>query len=329
MGGIMIDRERDTTPPPSRAQQPAVVLSGRYELRQQIGRGNVATVYAAFDRKKYMLVAVKILQLRYCRHPDKQEREMHIARFLREVEVAERWSGKHANLITVLNSGVDPAGPYFVMEHLQGSDLYQLLKKQTFSLEAILYYLMRICQAVAVAHSLGVIHRDLKPSNIFVRQGTGDIVLLDFGIAFPMDGRPRLTPLRTHIGTLSISPPEQWRADDPGSHVPDVRDDIWAIGDLMYRMATGHSAFSHDVISVDALKARILYEDPPRIQRDDIPNVYQRIIDRCLQKEPGDRYPDVLSLQGDLNHVIRLVTGLSPAQFVLENLPGFLAPDAT
>jgi serine/threonine-protein kinase len=253
-----------------------------------IGQGGVASVYEAIDQVSGDLVAVKMLQLRYSDHEDRDERIQSIDRFLREAEIAKRWSDPSAcatpklglaRLIRVLDQGMDAAGaPYMVMELLRGLDLHQLLKlKGSFSFQETLFYGVRVCQALEVAHRLGVIHRDLKPSNIFVDELANEVVLFDFGVCYPLDGRRRLTPHRGIVGTLPSIPPESLR--DP-SREPDPRYDVYSTGILLYRMAVGRPPYWGT--NPHELMVQVFMANPKPISQEGFPPEFGNVVFRCL-----------------------------------------------
>jgi serine/threonine-protein kinase len=224
-----------------------------------------------------------------------------LARFEREVKSAARLS--HPNTIAIYDYGRTEDGTfYYVMEYLPGMSLQELVSQYGPVPAARLLYLMRqVCGGLAEAHALGIIHRDLKPANIFVaiRGGEADVAkILDFGLvkltADP--DAPELTTDRSVSGTPAFMSPEQATGDRP----VDPRTDVYALGAIAYYALTGRPPFDGTTaMAVMIAQVRDPVAPPSQI-RDDVPEDLERVILRCLAKNPDERYPNVKALARDL-----------------------------
>ncbi len=258
------------------------VIDSRYRVIRKIGEGGMGTVYAGEHVEIGKDVAIKIL------HPAYSTQQDLVERFRREARAASRIG--HPNIIDVTDFGETEDGcAYFVMEHLDGIDLADVLShERRLAPERACKIATQICRALAAAHAAGVIHRDLKPENIFLvaRDGQADFVkVLDFGIARSMGRARRLTNPGVAMGTPEYMAPEQAE----GGAV-DQRSDIYSVGALIYEMASG----SPPQMSRD--KELI----PPRGIKADVPEELDRIVVRALEKNPALRYQSMAQFEYDL-----------------------------
>jgi eukaryotic-like serine/threonine-protein kinase len=258
------------------------VINNRYRVIRKIGEGGMGTVYAGEHVEIGKAVAIKIL------HPAYSTQQDLVERFRREARAASRIG--HPNIVDVTDFGSTEDGcAYFVMEHLDGIDLADVLShERRLDASRACNIAIQICRALAAAHAAGVIHRDLKPENIFLvaRDGQADFVkVLDFGIARSMGRARRLTNPGVAMGTPEYMAPEQ--AD--GGAV-DHRSDIYSVGALIYEMVSG----SPPQLNRD--KEMI----PPRGVKADIPEELDRIVMRALERDPDRRYQTMGQLDYDL-----------------------------
>jgi serine/threonine protein kinase/tetratricopeptide (TPR) repeat protein len=258
------------------------VIDGRYKVIRKIGEGGMGTVYAGEHVEIGKGVAIKIL------HPAYSTQQDLVERFRREARAASRIG--HPHIIDVTDFGETEDGcAYFVMEHLDGIDLADVLShERRLAPERACQIAIQICRALAAAHAAGVIHRDLKPENIFLvaRDGQADFVkVLDFGIARSMGRARRLTNPGVAMGTPEYMAPEQAE----GGAV-DQRSDIYSVGALIYEMTSG----SPPQLSRD--KELI----PPRGIKADVPEELDRIAVRALERDPARRYQSMAQLEYDL-----------------------------
>jgi serine/threonine-protein kinase len=274
---------------------PGEVIGGKYVVESVIGIGGVAIVLAARHLELEELVAIKILQ------PELQSRRDIVQRFSREARAAVRIKSEFA--ARIFDVGNAPGrGPYLVMEHLAGSDLGVVMHERgRLPAKRAVEFVMQACEALAVAHSQGIIHRDIKPENLFLAtrpDGTELVKVLDFGIS-----KAALTgsiwggdesPLRTQelMGTPLYMSPEQIRSTANVDH----RADIWSLGVVLYELITGQLAFHGEAIT--KICAAVLEQEPPPLATfaPDAPAGLQAVIDRCLQKDPAKRFQNVAEL---------------------------------
>lgn len=281
-----------------------------FRIIRKIGEGGMGEVYLAEDVKLNRQVALKILQAEFFDHPDRLER------FKREAKTAARIS--HPNVMAIYD--MDAARDretgrdlnYIVMEYISGLSLTDYLQKKSLATSDILRVAEKVAAGLVAAHKLGIVHRDIKPDNIRITE-EGDPKILDFGLAKPIDLfgsvedgdttdtiSRELTQEGKIIGTVNYMSPEQARGE-----TVDTRSDIFAYGILLYRMLTGEFPFDgKDKVSIIAkiLEGRHV---PIRQKNETLPPELERIIDKCLQKNPDDRYQDTRDLVVDIRSLRR------------------------
>ena len=263
----------------------------------KIGEGGMGVVYRAIDTRLNRLVAIKVLHAQTSADPDSQRR------FLQEAQSASALN--HPNIVSIFEidraAGVD----FIAMEYIEGKPLDSLIAGGALPIQQVVDYAVQTAGALAAAHEAGLIHRDVKPANIFVSR-SGHIKVLDFGLAKPMHA-PRVesgaptqsaapaTASGVVVGTAAYMSPEQAE----GQPV-DARTDVFAFGALLYELLTGRRAFEGR--SVLSTMAAVLHEQPVPIRevRPDVPEELQRIVSRCLEKDPANRYPSAAELAADL-----------------------------
>jgi serine/threonine protein kinase/Tfp pilus assembly protein PilF len=269
---------------------------GPYEILAPLGAGGMGEVYRARDSRLGREVAVKILPQHLAGNCEA------LARFEREARAVAALS--HPNIVVIFDLGNEGGMPFAVMELLQGETLRQQLKRMPYAPRAVAEVGLVISGALAAAHAKGIIHRDLKPENVFVSTD-GQIKVLDFGLA-------RITPISTSLGsseltatvattpgtilgTLAYMSPEQVRGD-----ASEAASDIFSLGAMLYEMATRKPAFSRP--SPAETMAAILKDTPPRITAS---SDLDRIVSRCLEKEPHDRFPSASDVASALRVLLK------------------------
>jgi len=264
-----------------------------YRIESKIGAGGMGVVYKAVDSRLDRPVAVKVLPASALASPDRQKR------FVQEAKTAS--SLNHPNIVTIydINTQEVDGQPvqYIAMEFIAGETLDKLIGRKGLKVREALKYAIQIADALSAAHAAGVVHRDLKPSNVMVTP-QGLVKILDFGLAKttgPLDtdayaetvhaeASPR-TEEGTILGTVAYMSPEQ--AD--GKKI-DARSDIFSFGSVLYEMITGRQAFPG--ASKLSTLSSVLYKDPQPVSQA-VPDVHpelDRIISRCLKKNPERRW---------------------------------------
>lgn len=249
---------------------------GRYQIRHEIGRGGMATVFQAYDPQMDRDVAIKVLPRAYMHDPTFR------GRFEREAETVAKLD--HPNIVPVYEFGEDDRQPYLVMRLMQGGSLTERLQKGPMSFAQALPILQVLASALDTAHRSGVVHRDLKPDNILFDQF--DVpYLTDFGIAKLAESNATLTGVGA-IGTPEYMSPEQVQ----GSQQLDGRSDVYALGIILYEMLAGVRPFSAE--SGIALLIQHVNKNIPNIveRNSSLPRATQDLIERALAKSPSARF---------------------------------------
>jgi tetratricopeptide (TPR) repeat protein len=258
----------------------------RYLLLRQLGKGGMGEVWKARDRELDQTVALKMIR------PDLIEDPALLERFKRETTLARMVT--HRNVCRIYDIGEVEGTRFISMEYLEGSDLKALIRREgPLPKEKAVPIAIAISEGLKAAHDAGVVHRDLKPQNIFIdRQGFAHV--MDFGIAFSGE-TAGLTRTGALLGTPEYMSPEQVRGERL-----DERSDIFSLGLILYEMVTGDVAFAAD--SVASSMYRRLVDKPrrPREIREEIPLFLEKVILRCLEKEPAFRYQSVGEILADL-----------------------------
>jgi serine/threonine protein kinase len=267
---------------------------GTYEISGTIGRGGMGVVYLARDTKLERPVALKMLAPKYTR--DEQQRE----RLRREARAAAMLS--HPGIATVYSLDECDEGLFMVSEYVRGQTLHQIMAGGPMSFPSLLDIAIQIAGALAAAHDLGIVHRDLKPENI-IQSESGTIKILDFGLARveprdPAASESRLTKTGMFLGTPAYASPEQLLGSEVNRNA-----DIFSFGILLYELAAGRHPFgtSNSLATV----ARILEAEAPDLTQMNaaIPKEFDRIVRRCLKKNPEDRYNGTRDLLAELERV--------------------------
>src|SRR5713226_5803545 len=275
---------------------------GPHEILSAIGAGGMGEVYRARDTRLNRIVAIKVLPAHLADRSELRERFEREARTIASLN--------HPHICTLYDIGQQDGVDYLVMEYLEGETLAHRLLKGALPLEQVLQYAIEISDALDKAHRKGVTHRDLKPGNaMLTKTGTK---LLDFGLAklkqevAPANVRlselptadDALTAQGTIVGTLQYMAPEQVE----GKEV-DARTDIFAFGAVVYEMATRKRAFEGK--SQASLIGAILKDDPPPISslQPMTPPALDRVVKRCLAKEPDERCQSAKDLTDELKWI--------------------------
>jgi hypothetical protein len=269
-------------------------IVGEYRILERLGHGGMGVVYSAVHEVIGKKVAIKFLWGDFQLEPRIGER------FVREAQAVNRVS--HPGIVDIFSFGRLPSGrPYLVMELLAGENLKERLKhmppltyRETFRI------LGQICAAAGAAHDAGIVHRDLKPDNVFLQDVTGDVKILDFGVAKLIEtGAGNQTRTGTSIGTPVYMSPEQCR----GRRI-DPRSDLYTIGVVMFRIFTGTLPF-HGQSEFTVLQAHVKQRPPRPSDRAHVPPALEALILRCLAKKPEARPQSAAQLAAELEGVAK------------------------
>jgi len=265
---------------------------GRYLIQSRLGRGGMATVYKAHDPQINRSVAIKFL------HASLAEDEEFHARFLREARAAGGLS--HPNIVVVHDVGEIEGRPYMAMELVDGVPLAdQLDKGHQFPIRDAVVIGLQLARALDYAHAHGIVHRDIKPGNILMLSDAKTVKVTDFGIAHMDDAGQQHTQVGAVMGTPQYMSPEQTRGEKL-----DGRSDLFSAGIVLYQMVTGERPFKGETLV--AVATRIANEAPPTLtsKRPDAPASLRRVIERCLAKQPAQRYQSGKDLSDALVKVL-------------------------
>jgi eukaryotic-like serine/threonine-protein kinase len=265
---------------------------GPYSIDRLLGAGGMGYVYRATDTRLGRAVAIKVLR-------EEQAPAALRLRFHREAQAIS--SLNHPNICALYDVGTVGAESYLVMECVEGETLAELLERGQLPLETAIHIALGIVDGLAAAHAKGIIHRDLKPGNVMVTESGAKI--LDFGLARTVAGSvsdraPTLTIDGAVMGTPAYMSPEQFT----GSNV-DAHSDIFSFGLVLYEMATGKRAFAGT--SAPQVMTAIMRDmpPPPRTINPQVPPGLERIILKCIQKAPEQRYQTVREIASELKQV--------------------------
>ena len=279
---------------------PSGKILAHYEIVSPLGAGGMGEVYLARDTLLDRRVALKFLPLEISNDPQR------LRRFTQEAKAASALN--HANIAHIYELGDADGARFIAMEYVEGKPLDQIINRSPLKVAEILQIAPQIADALSEAHSKGIIHRDIKASNI-VLTNRGQVKVLDFGLAkivanHPVPDADISTQLKTSpgilIGTIPYMSPEQALGHDI-----DQRSDIFSLGIVLYEMATGRLPFSGRTVTETL--SRITHDQPEAVSRYnyEVPSELERIIRKCLEKDPGRRYQATSELVVDLENLKR------------------------
>ena len=262
------------------------IFGDRYEVEARLGSGGMAEVWRGHDRVLNRTVAIKTLLPQYARDTG------FVSRFRREAQAAARLN--HPGIVSVYDSG-DGDSPFIVMQFIEGRTLADFLGsgKHMAPMQAA-QVAQGIAEALAAAHTHGVIHRDIKPANVMVTRD-GKVMVMDFGIARLISGPETAPQTSAVMGTASYLSPEQAQ----GQPV-DARTDIYSLGTVLYEMLTGRPPFTGDSPMAIAYKQVNATPPPPSSLNADVPSELDAVVMRALSKNPANRYQTAQDFADDL-----------------------------
>ena len=262
-----------------------------YKIIEKLGEGGMGVVFKAEDTKLKRTVALKFLP------PELTRDEESKGRFITEARAASAL--EHANICNIHSIEETDSGRLFiVMAYYEGETLKKKIERGPSPLPEALSIAMQVADGLAVAHEHGIVHRDIKPANVIVTEEEV-AKLLDFGVA-KLAGQTGITKTGTTLGTVSYMSPEQAR----GRKI-DNRTDIWSLGVIIYELVTGQPPFRGEY--PPAIIYSVLHEqhEPITALRSGVPMELERIVGKCLEKDPADRYHTVSDLRTDLRRLKR------------------------
>ena len=262
---------------------------GTYAIRRELGRGGMGVVYLADDLRLGRTVAIKALSPAFSRSPAVRER------LVNEAKMAAALS--HPGIATVYALEEIDGELYLACEYVPGAPLRTLVDSGPLPIDEVLDIGIQLARALAEAHTKGIVHRDIKPENV-IKAPSGVIKVLDFGLARAEYNMHRFTQTGMIVGTPAYLAPEQALGHDA-----DHRTDIFALGLLLYELASGTNPFA--ATTIPATIARIVDEDPvplSDVRPHDVPGL-DGVLARCLRKDPGARYRSTNEIVNDLERL--------------------------
>jgi eukaryotic-like serine/threonine-protein kinase len=284
-------------------QKTIVTKMGRqlshYQILQKLGEGGMGEVYLARDTKLDRRVAIKVLP--YFTGINKEG----LKRFIREAKTAS--AVNHPNVAHIYEIGEQDSIHFIVMEFIEGLTLSEKISGHPLKNSEIIQIAIQIADALGSAHSVQIVHRDIKPKNIMIAS-SGQVKVLDFGLAKAAMSQDFNNEPQTMSGTLPgvvLGTAPYMSPEQVHGKLVDQRSDLFSFGIVLYEMSTGHLPFTGDRMS--EIMEQIIHKTPAPVSNfnQDIPQELERIIFKCLEKEPGNRYQNVNDLLVDLRNLQR------------------------
>ncbi len=261
-----------------------------YKILEEIGSGGMGVVYKAEDTKLMRTVALKFVV------PRMLNKREDMRRFIREAQTAA--SLNHPNICTIYEIEEVEEGTFIAMEYIEGRSLKTMLEKGPLNLDKALDLAIQLADGLREAQEKGIIHRDVKSSNIMVTP-KGQAKIMDFGLA-KVIREARMTETVKIMGTVAYMSPEQ-----ASGEAVDHRSDIWSLGVVLYEILSGQLPFQGEHEQLVLYSILNSYHKPITSLQEDFPVELERIIDKCLEKDPGERYQNADDLYEDLRWLKR------------------------
>jgi eukaryotic-like serine/threonine-protein kinase len=294
---------------------------GPYSILAPLGAGGMGEVYRARDERLGREVAVKVLPKAVADDPDR------LVRFEREARALAAIS--HPNILAIFDFGTESGLAYAITELLEGETLRQRIERERLPWRRSVEISAAIAEGIAAAHGKGIIHRDIKTENIFLTSD-GRVKVLDFGLARiePSANTAEATTVTdpgtaigTVLGTMGYMSPEQVRG-----HAADARSDIFTLGCVLYEMLAGNRAFARET-STETMAA-ILKDPAPEVSFSgvEVTPELNRIIARCLEKNPNERFQSASDLAFHLQTLLSVQRGPAPVSGRISSLDQSSSP---
>ncbi len=266
--------------------EPGDVVADRYEILALLGEGGMGAVFKARDRELDRLVALKVV------HPEMSRDPAVLARFKQELILARKIT--HKNVIRIHDLGEAHGTKFITMDFIEGDDLATILEQQhKMRPKEAVEIIEQVAYALQAAHAEGVVHRDLKPQNI-MRDRQGRILVMDFGLARSSDST-QMTQSGALVGTIEFMSPEQGM----GKKV-DGRSDLYSLGLIFYQLLTGELPFKAESSLASLVKRTREAAPSPSASDPALPRALCRIILKCLETDPTQRYQNASEVLADL-----------------------------
>jgi Tol biopolymer transport system component/tRNA A-37 threonylcarbamoyl transferase component Bud32 len=274
-------------------------ILGHYRITEKLGEGGMGVVYKAQDLHLDRSVALKVLPPERFADPERKQR------FTLEAKSASALN--HPNIVTIHDIASDAGVDFIAMEYVPGTTLDRLIPGKGMRLNDALKIAVQVADALAAAHAIGIIHRDVKPSNIMVSD-QGRVKVMDFGLVklkglvapAAASATATVTAIRTAegriVGTLHYMSPEQAQGRDI-----DERSDVFSFGSMLYEMVSGRRPFQGD--SAVTTLAAVIEKEPPPLTGE-IPAGVEKVVTRCLRKDPSRRYQHMADVRVELQELV-------------------------
>ena len=267
---------------------------GRYRILELLGQGGMGMVYLGRDPAINRPVVIKTTRVN-----DDAFRK----RFLREARATGGLN--HKSIVTIFDAGEHDGEPFIVMEYVEGRTVGEIIKRgERLPMPRRLQLMRELCDGLAYAHARGIIHRDIKPDNLMVRDASGALAILDFGIARMAEAETASDADEGQITSGMIGTPNYMAPEQIRGREVDYRCDIFSVGLVFYELLSYRRAFTGDTIT--AIIYKILHEDPPPLAGLDarLDPAVVALVERAIARAPGDRYQDLGELIDELDGVI-------------------------